>query len=420
MNSVMDDNKLLTLASNERIPLKPHMRMVFEIRDLRFASPATVSRAGIIYISTNTGSQWRSLIASWIRKLGRLPDKEGEASSSSHGKGDSRHAAAVVESPDTIVHTNLRGLFDRYCAPTLLFLKKECKPIVPVEDVTLVTNLLRLLDATLMPALLKKMCDPAVTPPEEAARVIETYFVFAAVWAFGAALTVVDSEDYRLKFSTWWRGEFKSVKMPSRDTVFDYWLNPSTLQFDSWKASPFFSEVAFDSRKMSMSAVTVPTPETCAITYWSDLLIRQRNPVMLTGYAGCGKTQLVSGLLASQPSDRMHITVNFNFFTDSKALQSTLEAPLEKKTGINYGEWIKGTRPFIDAVLLLSPCTKYVLQPDLLSFRPLVSHFHPPPQAPRARLTWCSSWMTSTCQRWTATTRRFVVQCCDMVLSNLC
>ena len=35
MNSVMDDNKLLTLASNERIPLKPHMRMIFEIRDLR-------------------------------------------------------------------------------------------------------------------------------------------------------------------------------------------------------------------------------------------------------------------------------------------------------------------------------------------------------------------------------------------------
>ncbi len=45
MNSVMDDNKMLTLASNERIPLKPHMRLIFEIRDLRFATPATVSRA---------------------------------------------------------------------------------------------------------------------------------------------------------------------------------------------------------------------------------------------------------------------------------------------------------------------------------------------------------------------------------------
>jgi dynein heavy chain len=56
MNSVMDDNKLLTLASNERIPLKSHMKMLFEIRDLRFATPATVSRAGILYISDTDGS----------------------------------------------------------------------------------------------------------------------------------------------------------------------------------------------------------------------------------------------------------------------------------------------------------------------------------------------------------------------------
>jgi dynein heavy chain len=56
MNSVMDDNKILTLASNERIVLKPHMRMIFEIRDLRFATPATVSRAGILFISDTFGS----------------------------------------------------------------------------------------------------------------------------------------------------------------------------------------------------------------------------------------------------------------------------------------------------------------------------------------------------------------------------
>ena len=42
MNSVMDMNKTLTLASNERIPLKPHMRMLFEMRDLAHASLATV------------------------------------------------------------------------------------------------------------------------------------------------------------------------------------------------------------------------------------------------------------------------------------------------------------------------------------------------------------------------------------------
>jgi dynein heavy chain len=69
MNSVMDDNKLLTLASNERIPLKAWMKMIFEIRDLRFATPATVSRAGILYISDSAGSQWRSYVKSWIARM---------------------------------------------------------------------------------------------------------------------------------------------------------------------------------------------------------------------------------------------------------------------------------------------------------------------------------------------------------------
>ncbi len=55
MNSVMDDNKLLTLANNGRIILKPYMRMLYEIRDLKFASPATVSRAGILFISDDSG-----------------------------------------------------------------------------------------------------------------------------------------------------------------------------------------------------------------------------------------------------------------------------------------------------------------------------------------------------------------------------
>jgi len=51
MNSVMDNNRLLTLGNNDRIKLKEHMWMIFEIRDLIWASAATVSRAGILFIS---------------------------------------------------------------------------------------------------------------------------------------------------------------------------------------------------------------------------------------------------------------------------------------------------------------------------------------------------------------------------------
>lgn len=51
LNTVMDDNKVLTLASNERIALTPSMRLLFEISHLKTATPATVSRAGILFIN---------------------------------------------------------------------------------------------------------------------------------------------------------------------------------------------------------------------------------------------------------------------------------------------------------------------------------------------------------------------------------
>lgn len=44
LNTLMDDNKILTLASNERIALTPEMRLVFEISNLKTATPATVSQ----------------------------------------------------------------------------------------------------------------------------------------------------------------------------------------------------------------------------------------------------------------------------------------------------------------------------------------------------------------------------------------
>ena len=67
MNSVMDDNRLLTLPSNERIRLLPHMKLIFEIRDLKFATPATATRAGILYISE--GRQWHNMATSWINRV---------------------------------------------------------------------------------------------------------------------------------------------------------------------------------------------------------------------------------------------------------------------------------------------------------------------------------------------------------------
>jgi hypothetical protein len=43
--------------------------MIFEIRDLKFATPATATRAGILYISE--GRQWSNMVTSWLDRVAR-------------------------------------------------------------------------------------------------------------------------------------------------------------------------------------------------------------------------------------------------------------------------------------------------------------------------------------------------------------
>jgi len=50
MNSVMDDNRILTLANGDRIRLLKHCAMLFEVFDLQYASPATISRCGMVFV----------------------------------------------------------------------------------------------------------------------------------------------------------------------------------------------------------------------------------------------------------------------------------------------------------------------------------------------------------------------------------
>lgn len=62
MNSVMDDNKLMTLPNGERIRLQQHCKLLIEVYDLQYASPATISRCGMIYVGALTaaaGTSWR-------------------------------------------------------------------------------------------------------------------------------------------------------------------------------------------------------------------------------------------------------------------------------------------------------------------------------------------------------------------------
>jgi dynein heavy chain 2, cytosolic len=68
LNSVLDDNHLLTLPNGERIKFGPNVNFLFETHDLRYASPATISRMGMIFLS-NQDVEVKRLVRKWIESL---------------------------------------------------------------------------------------------------------------------------------------------------------------------------------------------------------------------------------------------------------------------------------------------------------------------------------------------------------------
>ncbi|XP_058531818.1 dynein axonemal heavy chain 2 isoform X3 [Ochotona princeps] len=289
MNSVMDDNKVLTLINGERIAMPEQVSLLFEVENLAVASPATVSRCGMVY-TDYVDLGWKPYVQSWLDKR---PKGEVEP---------------------------LQRMFDKFINKILAFKKDNCNELVPVPEYSGIISLCKLYSALATP-------ENGVNPSdgETYISMVEMMFVFSMIWSMCASV----DEDGRKKIDSYLReieGSF-----PNKDTVYEYFVNP---KMRSWTS---FEEKLPKSWRYPPNApfykIMVPTVDTVRYNYLVSTLVANQSPVLLVGPVGTGKTSIAQSVLQSLPSAQWSVLiVNMSAQTTSNNVQSIIESRVEKRT----------------------------------------------------------------------------------------
>lgn len=299
MNSVMDDNKVLTLINGDRITMTPSMVLLFEVQDLSVASPATVSRAGMIYMDVND-LQWRPYVASWVeRTIKNVTEKDV-----------------------------INQLFETFVVPILEF--KENTGIVesvPISDLNGIQSLCSTYSS------LRKIADAEESLNDEDLKFIRKTFLFCLTWSLmGAA----DLEG---------RKQLDSIIRdidpiyPPVQTVYEYYLDTVTKEFKHWKdklGSSFRIPANTPAHK-----VLVPTIDTLRYGMLMQILVRKGRHCLFVGQSGVGKTSIIQKefeqLVSDQNADYSKLGINFSSATSSSTTQAIIEGVLEKKSMNKFG-----------------------------------------------------------------------------------
>jgi dynein heavy chain, axonemal len=317
MNTVLDDNKKLCLNSGEIIKMSNEMTMMFEVEDLAVASPATVSRVGIIYMEPR-GLGLDVLIQSWLERMPPVTPQ--------------------------IVKNKLNLLFDMYLQPSIFFLRSYLKELAPSVDNNLAESLMRILDCYLAPYIVKDGEDPVSDLMiADLTTSIEPLFLFALTWSVGGTT----NSDGRAMFDGYLRGEMFAQKsawlFPKEGTIYDYMFSWDTKKWIKWME--IIEKYEVDSR-MEFSEIIIPTKDSVRNTYLMDLLLTQNKHVLMVGATGTGKTVNISQYLMGQApkvqgrsvaQTVIPLTITFSANTSANMTQDQLDSKMDKRKKGVYG-----------------------------------------------------------------------------------
>ncbi|KAM7366101.1 hypothetical protein PAMP_015569 [Pampus punctatissimus] len=289
MNSVMDDNKVLTLINGERISMPEQVSLLFEVENLAMASPATVSRCGMVY-NDYTDLGWKPFVHSWL---------------------DKRHKAEV---------DHLKRLFEKYVESTLNFKKSNCKEMIPITELNGVTSLCRLYDS-----LATSSNGVNTSDTEHFGRMVALWFTFSLIWSICASV----DEDGRKKMDNFLR-EIEGT-FPIKDTVYEYYVDTKN------KAWASFEDKLQKGWRYNANApfykIMVPTVDTIRYNFLVKALVLGQYPVLLTGPVGTGKTSVAQSVLQGLDNSKWAaLTVNMSSQTTSNNIQAIVESRIEKRT----------------------------------------------------------------------------------------
>nr|XP_021153643.1 dynein heavy chain 12, axonemal isoform X1 [Columba livia]XP_021153644.1 dynein heavy chain 12, axonemal isoform X1 [Columba livia]XP_021153645.1 dynein heavy chain 12, axonemal isoform X1 [Columba livia]XP_021153646.1 dynein heavy chain 12, axonemal isoform X1 [Columba livia]XP_021153647.1 dynein heavy chain 12, axonemal isoform X1 [Columba livia]XP_021153648.1 dynein heavy chain 12, axonemal isoform X1 [Columba livia] len=345
MNTVLDDNKKLCLMSGEIIQMSPQMSLIFETMDLSQASPATVSRCGMIFLEPSQLG-WSPLVTSWLNKL---PEPLN-----------------LKEHQDL-----LQGLFDWLIPPALSLRQKQCKELVPTSNTNVVVALTRLFEMILCPTV---QGDPT---NRNISTWIMACFAFATIWSVGGTC----DGDSRIIFDNFLRetlaGKSKTNPVPASVGKWECPFEEKGLVYDymyelkgkgcwvHW--NKFIKNINYSDKNVKIQDIIVPTMDTVRYTYLLDLFITHGKPLLLVGPTGTGKSAYVKDKLMNNLEKERYFPffINFSARTSANQTQNIIMARLDKRRRGVFGPPVgKKCIIFVDD-MNMPALEKYGAQPPI-------------------------------------------------------